>query len=78
MRTRKPFRGILPILCALVLSGGGAFAQSAGPQPLPMPAEIAAPKDTPYPGAIRLSVDATDLERHIFTVRETIPVRAGE
>jgi len=60
-----------------VLSGG-AFAQLAGPQPLPMPAEIAAPKDTPYPGAIRLSVDASDLERHIFTVRETIPVRGGE
>ncbi len=78
MRTRKPFTGILPILCALVLSGGGTFAQSAGPQPLPMPAEIAAPKDTPYPGAIRLSVDATDLARHIFSVRETIPVRAGE
>jgi predicted metalloprotease with PDZ domain len=78
MRTRKPFTGILPILCALVLSGGGTFAQSAGPQPLPMPAEIAAPKDTPYPGAIRLSVDATDLARHIFSVRETIPVRGGE
>ena len=77
MRARKPFRGILPVLCALVLSGG-AFAQLAGPQPLPMPAEIAAPKDTPYPGAIRLSVDASDLERHIFTVRETIPVRGGE
>jgi predicted metalloprotease with PDZ domain len=78
MRTRKSFRGIFPILCALVLSNGGAFAQSAGPQPLPMPAEIAAPKDTPYAGAIHLSVDATDLERHIFSVRETIPVRAGE
>ncbi len=43
-----------------------------------MPAQIALPKDTPYLGAIRLSVDATDIERHIFNVRETIPVRAGE
>ena len=43
-----------------------------------MPAQIAAPKDTPYLGAIRLNVDATDIERHIFKVRETIPVRAGE
>ena len=43
-----------------------------------MPAQIAAPKDTPYLGAIRLSVDATDIDRHIFNVHETIPVRAGE
>ncbi len=43
-----------------------------------MPAPIPAPKDTPYPGVIHLSVDATDLERHIFNVRETIPVRGGE
>ena len=69
------------ILCALVLSATSAtsaIAQSAGPQPLPMPPQIPAPKDTPYAGAIRLSVDATDIERHIFGVRETIPVRAGE
>ena len=42
-----------------------------------MPAEIAAPKDARYPGTIRLSVDATDLEHHIFNVRETVPVRPG-
>ncbi len=56
-----------------------AFAQNAPPlpMPLPMPAEIAAPKDEPYPGTLRLDVDATDIERHIFNVRETIPVRGG-
>jgi predicted metalloprotease with PDZ domain len=43
-----------------------------------MPAQIAVPKDTPYLGTIRLSVDATDIGRHIFNVQETIPVRAGE
>ena len=43
-----------------------------------MPKPIPAPKDTPYSGIIRLNVDATDLERHIFTVQETIPVRGGE
>ncbi len=62
----------------LVLSAGGAFAQSAGPQPLPMPAQIAAPRDTPYLAPIRLSVDATDIERRIFNIQENIPVRAGE
>ena len=66
------------IWCGLVLSGGSALAQSAGPQPLPMPAPIAAPKDAPYPGTIHLSIDATDIERRIFRVHETIPVPAGQ
>jgi predicted metalloprotease with PDZ domain len=74
----KSLRSIFFTCCALALSGGSAFAQSAGPQPLPMPAQIAEPKDVPYHGAIRLSVDATDIERYIFSVRETIPVRPGE
>ena len=74
----KSFRSIFLACCALALSGGSGFTQSAGPQPLPMPAQIAEPKDVPYHGAIRLSVDATDIERHIFSVRETIPVRPGE
>ena len=43
-----------------------------------MPAPIVAPKDIPFAAAIRLSVDATDIERHIFNIRETVPVRAGE
>ena len=64
--------------CALVLSAAGALAQSTGPQPSPMPKQIPAPKDTPYSGTIHLNVDATDLERHIFSVKETIPVRGGE
>jgi predicted metalloprotease with PDZ domain len=43
-----------------------------------MPPPIAPPKDIPYPGTIHLTVDATDIDRHIFNVRETIPVRGGE
>lgn len=54
------------------------LAQSAGPQPAPMPPPIAAPRDVPYPGTIRLSVDATNVEHRVFTVHETIPVRGGE
>lgn len=66
------------ILCALLLWCGAGWGQSAGPQPWPMPAPIAAPKDIPYLGTISLDVDATDTARHIFSVRETIPVRGGE
>lgn len=78
MRTHRSPTSILLSLCALVLSASCALAQSPGPQPLPMPAPIAAPRDTPYPAAIRLNVDATDVDRRIFRVRETIPVRSGE
>src|ERR1700722_20508006 len=78
MRTKRSLTSILLPWCALVLSASCALAQSPGPQPLPMPAPIAAPRDAPYPAAIRLNVDATDVDRRIFRVRETIPVRAGE
>ena len=59
----------------VALLGGAAFAQ--GVQPAAMPAEIAAPKDVAYPGTIRLHVDATDTDRHIYRVRQTIPVPAA-
>jgi predicted metalloprotease with PDZ domain len=48
------------------------------PQPAPEPVPVAPPADVPFPGRIRLHVDARDLERRIFRVRETIPVeRSG-
>ena len=55
-----------------------ALAQpSPGPQPAPMPAAIPEARDVPYPGVLKLSVDATDLDRRIFQVRQTIPVAAS-
>jgi len=57
---------------------GDALAQAPSePQPLPRAPEITAPKDVPYKGVIRLAVDATDTERHIFRIHETIPVEAA-
>jgi len=35
---------------------------------------IPAPRDVPYPGTIKLTVDATDVTRAIFKVHETVPV----
>ncbi|MEP7102168.1 MAG: peptidase M61, partial [Burkholderiales bacterium] len=35
------------------------------------------PTDTPYPGTLTLQVDATDLDRRIFRIRETVPVVPG-
>lgn len=48
-----------------------AFVAAAQAQPLPPTG------DAPYPGTITLAVDATDLERKIFRVRQTLPVRPG-
>jgi predicted metalloprotease with PDZ domain len=48
----------------------------SAPQPAAMPPAVAAPQDKPYPGVMKLVVDATDIERHIFRVRQTIPVAA--
>lgn len=36
------------------------------------------PRDIAYPGIITLSVDATDIERGIFRVRERIPVQSSD
>lgn len=65
-------------LTALALVGLASLPaqarQSEGARPVPMPAGIPAAKDAPYPGTLKLSVDATDLDRRIFRVKETIPV----
>jgi predicted metalloprotease with PDZ domain len=38
---------------------------------------VPAPQDIPYPGVITLKVDATDIQRHIFNVRESVPLAHG-
>jgi predicted metalloprotease with PDZ domain len=38
---------------------------------------IPAPRDMPYPGLIRLQVDATDLDHRVFHVKQQLPVRPG-
>lgn len=40
-------------------------------------AEIAPARDVAYAGSIDLSVDLTDLERRLFQVRQSIPVKPG-
>jgi predicted metalloprotease with PDZ domain len=40
-------------------------------------AAVPPPADVPYAGTIRLSVDATDVDRRIFRVHEEVPVAAG-
>lgn len=67
------------VAAVLLASASPLAAQpSPGPQPAPMPPATPAPQDIAYPGVIRLEVDATDTQRRIWRVKETIPVaRAG-
>jgi predicted metalloprotease with PDZ domain len=63
---KTPFR-LLAIVCAWL-----ALPSAARAFPLPTP------QDTPYAGAIRLSVDATDLDHKVLRIREAIPVQPGK
>jgi predicted metalloprotease with PDZ domain len=40
-------------------------------------AEIPAPRDVVFPGTLTLSVDLTDVERRLFAVRQSLPVKPG-
>ncbi|MXO65460.1 M61 family metallopeptidase [Altericroceibacterium endophyticum] len=51
-----------------------ASAENSRPQPVPITDTIPAARDIAYPGAITLDIDATDTQRGIFTVKETIDV----
>lgn len=60
---------------ALLVSGSGQALAQVGTPALgrALPA-IPAPRDVAYPGVIDIAVDATDIDRRIINVRETIPV----
>ena len=56
-----------------------ATAQNSRPQPVSVADTVPEPVDAPYaPGAMTLEVDATDIERAIFNVRQSIPVEPGK
>jgi hypothetical protein len=59
---------------ALLLCAGPVHAEPQLPQPAPATPPIAAPRDIPYAGTLKLQVDATDLERRIFRIHESVPV----
>ncbi len=57
------------IYCVTSLAAANA---SSGPSPIAPAEPIAAPKDRAYPGEIHLAVDASDLERRVVRVHETL------
>ncbi|MBB4838383.1 putative metalloprotease with PDZ domain [Sphingomonas kyeonggiensis] len=51
-----------------------SVVQSAPAQTAPYPNTIPDARDVAYPGTLTLDIDATDITRGIFNVKETIPV----
>lgn len=64
-------------LC-LTLSIAAQSQNPAGPQPSPLPPPTPMPVDKAYDGTISLSVDLTNVNARILTVRERVPVKQGE
>ena len=65
------------VLALLAAVSSPALATSSAPQPLPIIDPIPAARDIPYPGTMTLKVDATDIDRAIFRVQQTIPVEGA-
>lgn len=67
-------RHLLLTALGLSLAAAAVAQETSRPQPLPLGEAVPAARDTAYPGTLRLEVDATDVQRGIYRVVETIPV----
>lgn len=66
------------IALPLLLASTSALTQNSVSQPAPLVDTIPPPQDIPYPGTMTLDVDATDVRRAIYRVKQMIPVaKAG-
>jgi predicted metalloprotease with PDZ domain len=75
---RRRSAAALFVAVSIALSTLVLAQNSPGPQPAPLPPPIVAPADTPYPGAISLLVDVTDVNSRVLKVHETIPVKGRD
>ncbi|MCY7398376.1 MAG: peptidase M61 [Sphingomonas bacterium] len=64
----------LPLLFAVPAAAQNPLVRNSAPDPLPIVSTIPTARDVGYPGTMRLQVDATDIDQHIFRVRQSIPV----
>ncbi|HTR85630.1 MAG TPA: hypothetical protein VMI56_14220 [Reyranella sp.] len=69
---------ILLFVLAAFLPAAAAFGQaSPGPVATPIAETVPEARDIPFPGTIKLAVDASDPIQAIFRVHETVPVAAA-
>ncbi|MCX8475297.1 MAG: peptidase M61 [Sphingomonas sp.] len=64
----------LSFAALLLTTASPATAQNSAPQPVPFVDTIPEARDIAYPGTLQLDIDATDTQRGIFRVKQTIPV----
>jgi predicted metalloprotease with PDZ domain len=57
--------------------GAQSPPQNSRPEAIAKPDTIPVARDVPYPGTLQLTVDASDVARGIFRVRERVPVSAS-
>lgn len=67
----------LAILLAIACCGAASAERSAGPSYVEPPRTVPLPVDRPFAGTIALDVDASDIDRRIFAIRQRIPVAAA-
>lgn len=67
-------RHLLLAAAILGLAAPLVAQQNSEPQPIAVSETIPAARDVDFPGTIRLEIDATDVQRRIYRVTETIPV----
>ncbi|MBO9498682.1 MAG: M61 family metallopeptidase [Novosphingobium sp.] len=74
-----PLAAATLLIAAASTLSTSAFAQSekSAPSALPLTQRVPEAADTPYPGTIALDIDASDTDRGVFRVTETIPVAPG-
>ena len=74
-------RAALALLLSSCLASAAAAQlvppQNSKPEPTAKVDTIPAPRDVPYPGTMQLTVDASDVTRAIFRIRQHIPVPAA-
>ena len=78
-------RAVARSACFLAFAASLALAHSASAQPVgqsmpitvPLPPALPEAADTPYPGIIGLAIDASDVNRAVYRVTETIPIEPG-
>mgnify|MGYP003297035936 CR=1 FL=1 len=73
--TSKPRAFALALTLPFLLAMPNLAAAQNTLAPVPVHSDtFPVPQDLPYPGTIQLEVDATDIARSIFKVREVVPV----
>ncbi|MGZ3246913.1 MAG: M61 family metallopeptidase [Croceibacterium sp.] len=69
---------VASLLISTAASAGAAPVPRSAPEPVPAVSNVPAARDVAFPGTIDLKIDATDVQRRVFRVTETVPVPAGQ